>query len=76
MERKKPKFNKAKAKNVILYLLNRCGEMSKKKLTYLLFYLDFDYFEKYEEQFVGATYIKKKDGIFMKELDGILKEMV
>ena len=54
----KPKLNKKKAEQVILYLLNRCGPMSQKKLGLMLYFIDFDYYEKYEESFMGFTYIK------------------
>jgi len=74
MTRQTPKFNPQKAKQVILYLLNR-GKMTKQKLTYLLFYLDFDYFEKEEECFMGFTYQKTKNRIKALELDNLLKEL-
>lgn len=56
--RQTPKLNKEKAIEAILYILNKCGEMDKKKLELLLYFLDFDYYEKYEEQFMGFKYIK------------------
>lgn len=74
MKRQTPKFNSQKAKAVIFYLLSQ-DKMTKKKLTYMLFYLDFDYWEKFEEVFMGAKYFKTKQGIKIKELDSILKEM-
>jgi len=58
MIRETPKLNKEKAKQVILYILNRCGKMSSKKLQSLLYFCDFDYFEKYEEQLMGFEYKK------------------
>ena len=55
-----PKLNIKKAKNVILYLLNKSnGAMTKEKLFCLLYFIDFDFYEKYEEHFVGFTYYKK-----------------
>ena len=59
----KPKFNKDKARNVILYLLNKCGPMSEKKLMTMLYFCDMDYFERYENHFCGFTYYKTKDGL-------------
>ena len=53
-----PKLNEEKAKQVILYLLNKFGTLEKTKLEMLLYYLDFDYYEKYEEHFMGFKYIK------------------
>lgn len=54
-----PKLNKEKAKEVILYLLNRCGAMTQEKLFCLLYFIDFDFYEKYEKHLTGFTYIKK-----------------
>lgn len=56
--RQKQQFNPEKAKQVILYILNKCGPMSKKKLQCLLYFCDFNYYEKYEEPFMGFKYIK------------------
>ena len=53
------KKNKEKAKQVILYLLNKCGSMTKEKLYCLLYFIDFDYYEKYNEKLMGFTYLKK-----------------
>ena len=75
MKRKNPRFKKEKAKNVIRFLLSRCGKMSKTKLTYLLFRMDFDYFEKFEETFMGFSYKKMKNGVKAVELDNLLKEL-
>lgn len=55
-----PKLNKKKAKEVIEYILWRCGPMEKSKLECLLYFCDFDYYEKYEKSFMGFTY-KKRD---------------
>jgi hypothetical protein len=52
-------MNRRKAKNIILYLLNKCGPMTKEKLFYLLYFIDFDYYEKYNEKLMGFNYIKK-----------------
>jgi hypothetical protein len=54
-----PKLNKEKTKEVIKYILKKCGKMSAKKLQGLLYFMDFDYYEKYEEHLTGLTYMKK-----------------
>lgn len=54
----KPKLNKKKAKQAILYFLNKCGPITKEKLELLLYFTDFDYYEKHEEHFLGFEYIK------------------
>ena len=53
-----PKLNERKAKQVILYLLNRLGPISREKLEMLLYFIDMDYYEKYEEHFMGFKYVK------------------
>jgi len=58
--RKTPKFNKKKAKEAILYILSKkLNNMDEKKLQLLLYFIDFDYYEKHEEGFLGFTYKKK-----------------
>lgn len=55
----KSKLNEEKTKEVILYLLEKCGSMNRKKLECLLYFLDFDYYEKHEKFLMGFTYLKK-----------------
>lgn len=57
----KPKLNKRKARNVILYILNKCGPMSEKKLMTMLYFVDFDYYERYKKYFMGFKYRKVID---------------
>ena len=59
-------MKKEKAKNVILYLLNKQGAMSLERLTYLLYQIEFDYYEKYCKKLIGFTFIKTKNGIKIK----------
>ena len=54
-----PKLNKEKARQTILYLLNKLGGLEEKKLQLLLYFIDMDYYEKYEEHFLGFRYFKK-----------------
>ena len=70
-----PKFNSKKAKNTILYLLSHYEKMSKKKLINLLYFIEFDYYEKHEEALCGFTFIKGKNNLEILELDNLLKEL-
>ena len=54
-----PILNKKKAEQAILYILNKCGSMTEKKLATMLYSIDFDYYERYEKHLTGFTYIKK-----------------
>ena len=51
-----------KLKQAILYILEKCGPMESRKLECMLYFLDFDFYEKYERPFFkGVTWIKGKN---------------
>ena len=63
--RETPKENVKKFKEVLLYILDKVGSrpnIGQTALYKLLYFIDFDYFEKFEEQLIGATYIKNTYG--------------
>jgi len=67
-----------KFKQVLLYVLNKAGakpNFGETVLHKLLYFIDFDYYEKFEENLMGATYIKNYHGPTAVELGAILKEM-
>jgi len=54
-----------KFKEVLLYILGKVGSrpnIGQTVLYKLLYFIDFDYYEKFEEQLIGATYIKNTYG--------------
>jgi len=53
-----PAKNLSKAKEVILYILNKLGPIDESTLSAILYQMDFDHYEKYEEQLMGLTYQK------------------
>ncbi|MCK4642528.1 DUF4065 domain-containing protein [bacterium] len=60
-----PIQNVAKFKEVLLYILNQVGSKENVGQTViykLLYFADFNFFEKYEEQLIGAIYQKNKYG--------------
>lgn len=60
-----PQKNLKKFKEVLLYILGKVGSKSNVGMTViykLLYFIDFDYYEKFEEQLIGATYIKNHFG--------------
>ena len=70
--------NLDKLKQVLLYILNKVGckpNVGETVLHKLLYFIDFDYYEKFEENLMGATYIKNYHGPASVELGEILKEM-
>ena len=72
------KKNLAKFKQVLLYVLNKVGSkpnVGETVLHKLLYFIDFDYYEKFEENLMGATYIKNHHGPTSAELGEIIKQM-
>src|SRR3989338_321190 len=75
MSPKKIRFDVKKFREVILYLLahspNRTIE-GKKKLSKLIYFVDFNFFEAFEKPFTGATYRAMTMGPVPQELDSVL----
>ena len=60
-----PQEKVEKFKQVLLYVLAKIGgqpNIGKTVLYKILYFIDFDYYEKYEEQLIGARYIKNTYG--------------
>ena len=73
-----PQKNLKKFKEVLLYILNKVGAKSnigETVLYKLLYFIDFDFYEKYEEQLIGITYIKNHFGPTPLEFKKIVKSM-
>jgi addiction module HigA family antidote len=73
-----PVKNVSKFKEVLLYILSKVGSkpnVGESVLYKLLYFTDFDYYEKYEEQLIGATYIKNHYGPTPKEFAKIVEQM-
>lgn len=71
-------LNESKYKNIILYLASNIGKgtiIGKKKLYKLLYFLDFDFFEKYDRAFTGDVYHKLPMGPAPSYLDAIIEHM-
>ena len=67
-----------KYKQVILYLCSKLGKevRGKKKLAKLLYFVDFDFFEKNQKYFTGDKYKAFPMGPFPVSMEKITKEMV
>lgn len=53
-----PIFNREKMREVILYILNKLLDVDEETLCNILYFIDFDYYEKYEEHLMGCRWIK------------------
>lgn len=68
-----------KFKEVLLYILEKVGgktNVGMGVLYKLLYFIDFDYYEKYEDQLVGATYIKNHFGPTPVEFIKVATQMI
>ncbi len=76
-----PQEKVTKFKQALLYILSKIGgnpNIGQTVLYKILYFIDFDYYEKYEEQLIGARYIKNTHGptpvIFPKIIASLEKE--
>ena len=70
--------NLEKFKQVLLYILGKVGSkpnVGETVLHKLLYFIDFDYYEKFEESLMGATYIKNHHGPTSIELKEVVNDM-
>ena len=73
-----PQENLVKFKEVLLYILEKIGALhniGEAVICKLLYFIDFDYYEKYEEQLIGAVYIKNHHGPTPAAFNEIIKKM-
>jgi len=73
-----PQKNVQKFREVLLYILNKVGakeNIGETVIYKLLYFIDFDFYERYEEQLIGATYIKNKYGPTPIEFVKIVEQM-
>lgn len=73
-----PRENYDKFKEVLLYILGEIGarpNVGQTVLYKLLYFIDFDFYERYEEQLIGAVYIKNRYGPTPTHFKKLVEEM-
>jgi len=73
-----PQKNLKKFKEVLIYILEKVGSrpnVGETVLYKLLYFIDFNFYEKYEEHMTGATYIKNHHGPTPKEFKKAINQM-
>ena len=73
-----PQNSREKFEQVLLYILSKVGSkpnVGETVIYKLLYFIDFDYYERYEEQLIGATYQKNTHGPTPKEFKTIVDQM-
>jgi len=74
-----PQKNIKKLKQVLLYILSKVGakpNVGETVIYKLLYFIDFDYYEKFEEQLTGSTYIKNHYGPTPVEFKVVVDDML
>lgn len=74
-----PQQNLKKFREVLLYILEKVGarpNIGETAIYKLLYFIDFDYYEKFEEQLIGARYIKNHFGPTPVEFKKITEQMI
>lgn len=72
-------LNKEKFKAVLLYIINRCENkpnVGKTLICKLLYFSDFNYYEKYEKSITNETYLKYEKGPYPDHIDDIMDELI
>lgn len=73
-----PTLQVDKFKQVLLYVLERCAgkpNVGETVLNKLIYFIEFNYYERYEEHLVGATFKKLQFGPVPANMDQILNQM-
>jgi DNA-binding XRE family transcriptional regulator len=74
-----PQKNMAKFKAVLIYILKKVGGKTNVGMTVLyklLYFIDFDYYEKYEEQLMGLIYLKNQLGPTPLLFDNLIEDLI
>ena len=74
-----PSFNKNKFQQVLLYILERCGakpNVGETVLYKLLYFIDFNYYELFEEPLMGESYRRIKYGPAPSHFNMVVDEMI
>ena len=73
------KFNEEKYVNLIMHILFTCSgkpNLGKTVLCTVMYFIDFDYYERYGEYLTKETYIKSRRGIRPKHFSKITQNLI
>ena len=73
-----PGLKVEKFKQVLLYVLERCAgkpNIGETVLNKLMYFIEFNYYERYEEHLIGATFKKLQFGPVPQDMDLLLTKM-
>src|SRR5438874_6589855 len=77
VRRGESKYSEEKLQQVIFYFLEHINNvhLGRTKLMKLLYFVDFDHYEKYGESVTGAVYRKLPHGPYPKDAEKLIKRM-
>jgi transcriptional regulator with XRE-family HTH domain len=73
-----PELQKKKFKDLLLYVLERCAgkpNVGETVLNKLIYFIEFNYYERYEEHLIGATFKKLPFGPVPVDMSYVMMEM-
>ncbi|WP_298502985.1 type II toxin-antitoxin system antitoxin SocA domain-containing protein [uncultured Methanobrevibacter sp.] len=73
------KINEEKYISIIMYILSKCHNkpnLGKTVLCTVMYFIDFDYYERYGKFLTKETYIKSKRGIKPKHFKKITEDLI
>jgi len=68
--------NRPKYENAILFFAERVRDLGRVKLNKLLYFADFDHFEKYGEAITGDVYLNHELGPVPSHIQDVLADMI
>lgn len=74
-----PQQRADKFRQVLLYILKKVGGKPNVGMTVIykiLYFIDFDYYEKYEDQLMGLVYLKNHHGPTPRLFENLIEEMI
>lgn len=74
-----PNLQVEKFSQILIYILEKCAgkpNVNEAVLQYLLYFTDFNYYELYEEQLSGATYLKNPKGPVIHDFDSLVQHLL
>lgn len=74
-----PQQSADKFRQVLIYILKKVGGKPNVGMTVLyklLYFIDFDYYEKYEDQLMGLVYLKNHHGPTPRLFENLIDEMI
>lgn len=71
-----PKLDADKLAQVLLYILENCAgkpNVNERVVQYMLYFIDFNHYEVYEEQLSGASYLKTSSGPIVQDFEHFIQ---